>query len=100
MMNGRSCAYGPSTDAHYDSFEQKVLSLLLQHQIGVLGMKPMSDHLILKSQTVTPIECLHYAMHLPTSAVITDCDVLPILEQALHAARSFRPMNTHKPRNC
>jgi hypothetical protein len=46
-------------DAHYDSFEKKVLPVLLQHEIGVLGMKSMGDHLILESQTVTPIECLH-----------------------------------------
>ena len=80
-------------DAHYDSFEKRVLPVLLKHQIGVLGMKPMGDHFILESQTVTPVECLHYAMHLPTSVVITGCDSLPILEQALNAARSFRPMS-------
>ncbi len=80
-------------DAHYDSFEKKVLPVLLQHEIGVLGMKPMGDHFILESQTVTPVECLHYAMNLPTSVVITGCDSLPILEQALQAARSFQPLS-------
>jgi len=80
-------------DAHFDSFEKKVLPVLVEHKIGVLGMKPMGDHLILDSKTVTPIECLHYAMNLPTSVVITGCDSLQILEQALKAARSFRPMD-------
>jgi predicted aldo/keto reductase-like oxidoreductase len=80
-------------DAHYDSFEKQVLPVLLQHDIGVLGMKPMGDHFILESQTVTPIECLHYAMNLPTSVVITGCDSLPILDQALQAARSFQPLS-------
>jgi predicted aldo/keto reductase-like oxidoreductase len=80
-------------DAHYDSFEKKVLPVLLQHEIGVLGMKPMGDHFILESQTVTPLECLHYAMNLPTSVVVTGCDSLPILEQALQAARSFQPLS-------
>ena len=80
-------------DAHYDSFEQQILPVLLQHDIGVLGMKPMGDHFILASQTVTPLECLHYAMNLPTSVVITGCDSLPILEQALQAARSFQPLS-------
>ena len=79
-------------DAHFDSFEKKVLPVLVQHQIGVLGMKPMGDKLILKSKTATPVECLHYAMNLPTSVVITGCDSLDILHQALEAARSFRPM--------
>jgi hypothetical protein len=57
-------------------------------------MKPMGDHFILESKTATPVECLHYAMNLPTSVVITGCDSLPILQQALQAARSFQPMNS------
>ena len=80
-------------DAHHDSFEKRVLPVLLKHQIGVLAMKPMGDHFILESRTATPVECLYYPMHLPTSVVITGCDSLPILEQALNAARSFRPMS-------
>jgi hypothetical protein len=79
-------------DAHYDSFEMKVLPLLVRNDIGVLGMKPMGDHIILESKTATPIECLHYAMNLQTSVVITGCDSMRILDQALQAARSFRPM--------
>ena len=80
-------------DAHYNSFEKKVLPVLVKHALGVLEMKPMGDHLILNSKTVTPVECLHYAMNLPTSVVITGCDTIPILEQALKAARTFRPMS-------
>jgi aryl-alcohol dehydrogenase-like predicted oxidoreductase len=79
-------------DAHYDSFEKKVLPVLVKHDIGVLGMKPMGDSIILRSKTASATECLHYAMNLPTSVVITGCDSLPILQQALDAARSFRAM--------
>ena len=79
-------------DAHYNSFEKNVLPVLVKSDIGVLGMKPMGDHIILESKTVTPTKCLHYAMNLPTSVVITGCDSMRILEQALRAARSFRPM--------
>src|SRR6201993_4109977 len=81
-------------DAHFNSFEKKVLPVLVKHKIGVLGMKPMGDKIILKSKTATPIECLHYAMNLPTSVVITGCDSIDILHQALEAARSFKPMNS------
>jgi len=79
-------------DAHYDSFEQRVLPVLVRDEIGVLGMKPMGDHAILESRTVSAVECLHYAMNLPTSVVITGCDSMQVLDQALSAARSFRPM--------
>jgi predicted aldo/keto reductase-like oxidoreductase len=81
-------------DAHYDSFEKKVLPVLVKHNIGVLGMKPMGDKIILKSKTATPVECLHYAMNLPTSVVITGCDSLDILYQAIQAAKSFKAMSS------
>jgi predicted aldo/keto reductase-like oxidoreductase len=80
-------------DAHYRSFEQLVLPELVKQGIGVLGMKSMANGIILKSQTVTPVECLHYALNLPTSVVITGCDSLEILNQAFDAVESFRPMN-------
>ncbi len=80
-------------DAHFDSFEKKVMPVLQKHEIGILGMKPLAEKLILESKTVSPIECLHYAMNLPVSVVITGCDSLPILEQALQAARTFRPFS-------
>ena len=81
-------------DAHFNSFERRVLPVLTDGGIAVLGMKPMGDHVILESKTVTPTECLYYSMSLPTSVVITGCDSMEILQQALHAARSFQPMNS------
>jgi predicted aldo/keto reductase-like oxidoreductase len=80
-------------DAHYNSFQQKVLPVLVKEQIGVLGMKPMGDSLILKSHTVTPVECLRYALNLPTSVVITGCDSLQILQQALETVKNFKPLD-------
>jgi predicted aldo/keto reductase-like oxidoreductase len=80
-------------DAHYRSFAKLVLPELVKQQIGVLGMKPIANGIILKSKTVTATECLHYALNLPTSVVITGCDSMKILEQALEAARTFRPMS-------
>jgi len=80
-------------DAHYDSFEKKVLPVLVEHGIGVLGMKPMGDKIILNSRTASATECLHYAMNLPTSVVITGCDSMEILNQALNATRTFKPMS-------
>src|SRR6201993_924425 len=65
-------------DAHFDSFEKRVLPVLTENGIGVLGMKPMGDHIILDSKTVSATECLYYSMNLPTSVVITGCDSMPI----------------------
>ena len=80
-------------DAHFRSFERQVLPILVKKEIGVLGMKSMGDPYILKSNTVTPIECLHYAMNLPTSTVITGIEKMPILEQAFEAVSTFEPMS-------
>lgn len=79
-------------DAHYRSFEQMVLPELVRQNIGVLGMKSMANGIILKSNTVTPTECLHYALNLPTSVVITGCDSMEILDQAIQAVQTFQPM--------
>ncbi len=80
-------------DAHFRSFGQMVLPELVKQQIGVLGMKSMADGVILKSKTVTPIECLHYALSLPTSVVITGIDKREVLDQAFEAVKTFHPMN-------
>jgi aryl-alcohol dehydrogenase-like predicted oxidoreductase len=79
-------------DAHYRSFEKVVLPELVKQNIGVLGMKSMGNGIILKSGTVSPVECLHYALNLPTSVVITGCDSMEVLDQALEAVRTFRPL--------
>lgn len=80
-------------DAHYRSFGQLVLPELVKLGIGVLGMKSMANGILLKSNTVTAVECLHYALSLPTSVVITGIDSMEILDQAFTAAESFQPLN-------
>jgi predicted aldo/keto reductase-like oxidoreductase len=83
-------------DAHFRSFERMVLPELVRQNIGVLGMKALANGRILQSGTVSAIECLHYALHLPTSVVITGCDTLAILDQAFEAVRTFQPMSDHQ----
>ena len=80
-------------DAHYRSFERQVLPVLLGRKIGVLGMKSMGSGEVLKSKAVTPIECLHYALNLPTSVVINGIDSMKLLDQAFEAASTFDPMS-------
>jgi aryl-alcohol dehydrogenase-like predicted oxidoreductase len=81
-------------DAQYgdDSFEKKVLPVLLREDIGVLGMKPLGSGILLESRAVTAVECLRYAMSLPVSVTITGVDSIDVLEQDLHTALGFEPM--------
>ena len=76
-------------DAHYRSFERLVLPELVREGIGVLGMKPLANGIILKSGTVTALECLQYALRLQTSVVITGIDRLEYVDQACAAAATF-----------
>ena len=80
-------------DPHYASFERSVLPVLVEQQIGVLGMKPLGAGIVLQSGVVDARECLRYSLSLPTSVVITGIDSMAILEQALDVARDFEPLD-------
>ncbi len=83
-------------DAHFRSFQHKVLPVLVREKIGPLAMKTFGDDLILqhviKSNTATPIQLLHYSMSQPVSVVITGIDSLKILDQAFEAAKTWQQM--------
>jgi aryl-alcohol dehydrogenase-like predicted oxidoreductase len=80
-------------DAHFRSFTRHVLPRLLEQQIAVLGMKPLGDGSVLRSNTLSAIECLHYALNLPASVIITGCESMPRLDQAVEAVETFAPMS-------
>lgn len=80
-------------DAHFRSFGRQVLPKLVEEGMAVLGMKPLADGHALESGVVTAIECLHYALTLPTSVVITGCETSERLEQALQAIETFKPLS-------
>jgi predicted aldo/keto reductase-like oxidoreductase len=79
-------------DAHFRSFQHEVLPVALREGLGVHSMKSMGGGFILKSGAVQPVECLHYAMNLPTTSVVAGIDSMQVLEQALEAARTFQPL--------
>ncbi|WP_242343688.1 aldo/keto reductase [Anaeromyxobacter terrae] len=79
-------------DAHHDSFERNVLPVLVEKNIGVIGMKPLADARIVMQGIASAEECLGYAMSLPASVVVTGCDSVERVEQALRVTRGFRPL--------
>lgn len=80
-------------DAHFDSFAKKVIPVAAKLNMGILGMKPIGSGIALRSKVVTAVECLQYAMNLPLTTVITGCDSMDILNQALATARNFQPFS-------
>ncbi len=80
-------------DAHFRSFARGVLPKLVQDKVGVLGMKALGDGAILKSNTVTAVECLQFALTLPTSVVVTGIESAERLKQALDVVKGFKPLS-------
>jgi diketogulonate reductase-like aldo/keto reductase len=80
-------------DAHFRSFTHDVLPVLVRESIAPLGMKCFGDHFILDSNTVKPIEALHYCLNLPIAVQITGIDSPQILDQAFEATRTFKPLS-------
>jgi aryl-alcohol dehydrogenase-like predicted oxidoreductase len=80
-------------DAHFRSFLNQVAPVAQQHGIAILAMKTFGDPYILQSNTVTPMEALHFGLNSPASVVITGIDSPAILDQAFQAVQSFRPMD-------
>src|SRR5580700_10500958 len=78
-------------DFHFRSFAHQVVPRLVKEGTAVLGMTPIAFGNVLKAGVATPIECLHYALNLPTSVVINGCDSMERLDQAFQAARTFKP---------
>jgi predicted aldo/keto reductase-like oxidoreductase len=79
-------------DAQFRSFAHEVVPKLVQQGIGVLGMKPLASGAIVRNNLATPMECLHYALNLPTSVVINGCDSVERVDQAIEAMRTFKPL--------
>jgi len=79
-------------DAHFRSFQYQVIPVCNAKRIGVLAMKTFAFGAIIKANVADPIDMLHYSMTLPVSVVITGMDTMPRLDQALTAAKNFKPM--------
>ncbi len=80
-------------DAHFRSFLNGVAPVAQEHGTAILAMKTFGDHYILESNTVTPIEALHFGLSSPASVVITGIDSTAMLDQAFQAVASFKPLD-------
>ncbi|RYC32592.1 aldo/keto reductase [Lichenibacterium minor] len=80
-------------DAHYRSFGQLVAPVAVKQDVGILGMKSLGDTVILKSGTVTAVECLNFSLTLPVSVLITGIDDRRSMDQAFAVAKGFKPLS-------
>ncbi|MGE5127153.1 MAG: aldo/keto reductase [Betaproteobacteria bacterium] len=104
-----------AADAHHFSFKSELLSLALEKQMGIIGMKVTGRGRILSSWTPPSLEAqkrswegvviangpgtlglreaLSYTLTLPVSTVIVGCDSAAQLEENVSLAREFTPLS-------
>jgi predicted aldo/keto reductase-like oxidoreductase len=82
-------------DWSFRSFLHQVMPVAIEEGIAVQTMKPMGGKVILQSNTVSPAECLQYALSQPASVVIHGMDKMEYLDQSLEVVKNFKPL-THE----
>ena len=81
-------------DAHFRSFQTRVLPELARRRIAAIGMKSLGgDGRVIKKRVARVEDALRYAMSLPVCTTVSGIDSLRVLRQNLRIARGFSPMN-------
>ena len=72
-----------AVDHHWTSFQRAVLPEAMKRNIGVIGMKSLGSpgQFVNKAKILTARECLHYAMNMPVSTVVSGIDSMEKLRK-------------------
>ncbi|MGA2806818.1 MAG: aldo/keto reductase [Terracidiphilus sp.] len=104
-----------AADPHHFSFNEQLLPLAVERQMGIIGMKIPGRGRILSTWTPPPIEeqkhswegmvlaptpgtltmreAMYYTLSRPVSTVIIGCDTIAQLEENVQHAREFTPLS-------
>jgi len=104
-----------AADPHHFSFNEALLPLAVEKQMGIIGMKIPGRGRLLSNWTPQPLEqqkhmwegmvpaptpgtltmreAIFYALSRPLSTIIVGCDSIAQLEENVHHAREFTPLN-------
>jgi aryl-alcohol dehydrogenase-like predicted oxidoreductase len=100
-----------AADPHHLSFQEKLLPLAVEKEMGIIGMKIPSRGRLLAGFTPPPEgspsrrpqdkgpgtlrmqEALRYVLSLPVSTVIVGCDSVAQVEENVRLAREFNPLS-------
>jgi aryl-alcohol dehydrogenase-like predicted oxidoreductase len=108
-----------AADPHHYSFNQELLPLAVERQMGIIGMKIPARGRLLSTWTPPPIEqqkhswegmtvqatgpgtinmreAMYYTLSRPVSTVIIGCDSIPQLEENVQLAREFTPLSDNQ----
>jgi aryl-alcohol dehydrogenase-like predicted oxidoreductase len=104
-----------AADPHHFSFNEALLPLAVERQMGIIGMKVPGRGRLLSNWTPQPLavqahmwegmvpaptpgtltmrEAMYYTLSRPVSTVIIGCDSIAQLEENVHLAREFTPLS-------
>jgi len=104
-----------AADPHHFSFQEQLLPMAVEKQMGIIGMKIPGRGRLLSSWTPPPLEeqkhswegvviaaspgtlqmreALYYTLSHPVSTVIVGCDSIAQLEENVQLAREFTPLS-------
>jgi len=86
-------------DAHFRSFQIRVLPELARRRIAPIGMKSLGgDGRVVKKKAAAIDDALRYAMSLPVCTTVSGIDSMTVLRQNLRIARGFAPMSARERR--
>jgi len=107
-----------AADRHHYSFQDQLLGLAVEKQMGIIGMKVPGRSRLLSSWTPPPLEqqrhswegaviattpgpltmreALYYSLSHPVSTVIIGCDSIAQLEENVQLARAFTPFSANQ----
>jgi uncharacterized protein len=85
-------------DAHYNSFQNRVLPVLNERNIAALGMKSLTGGFsrISEKVNVSAELCRHYALSLPVSTLICGMQNRDEMQLMINIARNFKPLTEEK----
>ena len=83
-------------DHHYSSFSQEIIPMLVERNIGIIGMKSVASGAIVNEGIATIEECLRFVMTLPTSSIVSGMNNLEHFRHNLEIVRNFKPMTENE----
>jgi uncharacterized protein len=81
-------------DPHFQSFQTRVLPLLIQRHIGVIAMKTLAAGHLLQAGVVSPEEALTYVWSQPVATLVSGITSRQQLRANYHLARTFSPLSS------
>lgn len=84
-------------DAHYRSFQNQVVPVCLQKNVGVIGMKGLAgghpQGRLIQELKLTSDECFRYCLSLPVTAQVVGMTSMAQLQQNLKLVRNLQPLS-------